>query len=428
MNIHHKTRSRPVEAARRLLQNGLIREVIETVESAGGEIRFVGGVVRDALLGQLPGELAEIDMASTLLPERATKALEGAGLHVIPTGVDYGTVTVRRRRSDAVGNHDGMLIELTTLRQDIETDGRHAKVRFGTDWHEDAKRRDFTINSMSLGRDGSLHDPFGGAADLRAGRVRFVGEAGQRIREDYLRILRFFRFYARFGKGLSPDREAMKAVAELAVGLEHISGERLAKEMLGIVRAGRVRALWYMMDAGVDCRIASGGFRRVSRRELGQLARFGTLPAFNLGFLLVTDDLDQVARHLKLSNADAEQVKLGSAIVDAGKFEAEEWEIFAWRQRKSLPGKPSGRDLASLYVANTVRNNETPHPAVVGKLRQWQPRACPVTGGDMLRRGYSSGKGLGIALGKLEDAWVDSGFKLGRDELLKQLDAMPVAD
>ena len=411
--------SQPEQVLAGLLGNALASMVMDAIEDAGGEARFVGGVVRDGLLGKSPSEPKDIDMASTLPPERAGRALEAAGLQVIPTGIEHGTVSVRRK-----GAGDAAIIELTTLREDIETDGRRAKVRFGSDWRKDAERRDFTINSMSLGRDGALFDPFEGVRDLMAGKVRFVGEPRLRIQEDYLRILRFFRFYARFGKGRRPDTEAMAAITELAVGLERISGERVAKEMLGILQTGKMRALWHMVHTRVDSQIAPTGFRPEWMGSLYQASGIETSPAFRLGFLVMPADVDHVIGRLRLSKREVKQVELGS--LDLRQWARAEdgaaaWRRFPWRADNPMPEGTSGNDLACLYVANSIRHGREADSGVVRELLDWTPPMFPVTGEDLLKRGVPAGKKLGDELRRLQGRWVDADFKPGRGDLLNEL-------
>ena len=421
MTAQADTGTSPGKDFKHLLENGLAREIIEAVGGAGGEARFVGGVVRDALLGTGRGDARDIDMATTLTPDRSTEVLEAAGLHVVPTGFEHGTVTVCRK---GAGSSD-TVVELTTLRLDVETDGRHAKVRFGADWKEDAARRDFTINCMSLDGGGNIYDPFEGEADLRSGRVRFVGDARGRIREDYLRILRFFRFHARFGKEGQTDREAMDAITELAEGLERISGERMAKETLGIMEAGSLPAIEAMVAAGVDRLISPTGFRLDGMGDLLQVENLETPPAFRLGFLLGGEATDAVAERLKLSKRDHRALVLGAA--DVGDIGAADnvsgiWRKLPWRKDNPVPKDIAGESLACIYAANSARHGRRIDPEVVSDLRQWEPPPLPVTGDDLLKRGVPAGEGLGAELGKLEAAWVESDFKLDRDALLVQLD------
>ena len=189
-----------------LLKQPPLRAVFDALDGEGRATRIVGGAVRDALLGR---DVTDADLATVLLPADVIARAEAAGLKTVPTGIEHGTVTVVS---------GGRPFEVTTLRRDIETDGRHAVVRYSTDWKEDASRRDFTMNALYCDMSGEVFDPLGGLADLRASRVRFIGRAEDRIREDYLRILRFFRFFAWYGEG-RPDPDGLRACARLKSGL-----------------------------------------------------------------------------------------------------------------------------------------------------------------------------------------------------------------
>ncbi len=209
---------------RAVLARPRLTTVLAALDAPGEETRLVGGAVRDALLGR---PVADIDLATTLLPEAVVARANAAGLKPVPTGIAHGTVTVVA---------EGEPFEVTTLREDIETDGRHAVVRFGRDFGHDAARRDFTVNALSVTPDAYVHDTVGGLADLAAARVRFIGEARQRIREDYLRVLRFFRFHARYGAG-DPDPEGLAASIEARDGLALLSRERVRGELLKLLVA-----------------------------------------------------------------------------------------------------------------------------------------------------------------------------------------------
>jgi poly(A) polymerase len=212
---------------------------MDLVWDALPEARMVGGAVRDMLVGC---PVADVDFASPLPPEVVMKRARAAGLKAVPTGLAHGTITVVAA---------GRGFEVTTLRRDVATDGRHAVVEFTDDWREDASRRDFTINAMSATRDGTVHDYFGGREDLAAGRVRFVGEAATRIREDYLRVLRFFRFFTRYGRG-EPDAAAVAAITALREGVKSLSAERVWSEIKLILKAADpVPALRLMAGTGV---------------------------------------------------------------------------------------------------------------------------------------------------------------------------------
>ena len=216
------------------------RAVTEALSAEGATVRFVGGCVRDAVLGR---DAKDVDIATPDPPETVIALLEAAGLKAVPTGIAHGTVT-------AVA--DGTPFEVTTLRHDVETDGRHAKVAFTDDWVADAARRDFTLNALYCDADGALYDPVGGIEDARRGRVRFVGDARARIEEDALRLLRFFRFHAHYGRG-EADATALAACRELAPLLANLSGERLRDETLKLLAAPEsAPVVALMIDMGVS--------------------------------------------------------------------------------------------------------------------------------------------------------------------------------
>src|SRR4029077_2464537 len=201
-----------------------LARLLDVLDAGGEEARVVGGAVRNALLG-IP--IGEIDIATTAVPDEVVRRAKNAGFKPVPTGIEHGTVTV------VIG---GRPFEVTTLREDVETFGRHANVRFGRDWKKDAERRDFSMNALSAGADGHVHDYVGGLADLKARRVRFIGEASKRIAEDYLRILRFFRFHAAYGHGL-PDAAGLAACIAARAGLGQLSRERVRMELLKLLLA-----------------------------------------------------------------------------------------------------------------------------------------------------------------------------------------------
>jgi len=269
-------------------------ETRAVLAALGGEGRFVGGCVRDTLLGRAVGD---IDIATPLTPDEVTRRLNAAGIKVAPTGLTHGTVT-------AVAS--GKPFEITTLRHDVETDGRHARVAFTDDWAEDAKRRDFTMNALFLEADGAVFDPMGGLGDLRAHRVRFVGDPMTRIREDVLRILRFYRFHAHYGAG-EPDPSARVACRALAHLLPNLSRERVAAELLKLLAAADpVPALRLMKEDGVLAQILPEAPR------LDQLAALIPLePApdsIRRLAALIGGGAEQLAERLRLSTADRERL------------------------------------------------------------------------------------------------------------------------
>ena len=269
------------------------------------ETRAVGGAVRNALLG-LP--VTEIDLATTAEPEQVMALAEEAGLKAVPTGIDHGTVTVIA---------DGLPFEVTTLRRDVETFGRHAKIAYTTSWEEDAKRRDFTLNALYADRDGKVFDPLGGYDDLAAGRVRFIGDAEARIKEDFLRILRFFRFHAYYGKG-DMDAAGLKAAVKLRAGIEQLSAERVAGELRRILVAPQAAcAVEALYDYGLLTGVL-GGVPRLGRFErlvaieaANALAPDASLRLAALA-VFVEEDVARLAERLRLSNAEQAVLALGA--------------------------------------------------------------------------------------------------------------------
>ena len=271
------------------------------MDALGPDARFVGGAVRNALLKR---EVSDVDIATPLTPDEVTKRLKKAGLGAVPTGIEHGTVT-------AISS--GTPFEVTTLRRDVATDGRRAVVAFTTDWKEDAARRDFTMNALYATADGEVIDLVGGVADLQAGRVRFVGDATMRIREDYLRILRLFRFHAWYGKG-EFDPEALRAAAAEKAGLTQLSGERVQKELLRLLEAENPGPVLRVMAAsGILGELLPGALMIARLEKLVAIdaeAFFTPDPMLRLAALLPSDAVaaDAAAKKLRLSNADVQRL------------------------------------------------------------------------------------------------------------------------
>ena len=255
------------------LREGALAKLLAVLDRDGEEARVVGGAVRNALLGEPPGDF---DIATTALPREVARRAAAAGFKPVPTGIDHGTITV------VIG---GRPFEVTTLREDVETDGRHAKVAFGRDWKRDAERRDFTMNALSVGRDGAIHDHVGGLADAAARRVRFIGDPAQRLAEDYLRILRFFRFHAAYGHG-APDPASLHACIAARAGLDTLSRERVRMEVMKLlVTPHAVATLAVMAETGLLGNVLAGvpllaSFANVVKLEaaLDACARSGATP------------------------------------------------------------------------------------------------------------------------------------------------------
>jgi tRNA nucleotidyltransferase/poly(A) polymerase len=371
------------------------------------ETRAVGGAVRNALLG-LP--VSEIDLATTAEPERVIALAEEAGLKAVPTGIDHGTVTVIA---------DGLPFEVTTLRRDVETFGRHAKIAYTTSWEEDAKRRDFTLNALYADRDGKVFDPLGGYDDLAAGRVRFIGDAEARIKEDFLRILRFFRFHAYYGKG-DMDAAGLKAAVKLRAGLEQLSAERVAGELRRILVAPQAaRAVDALYDYGLLTGVL-GGVPRLGRFErlvaIGAANALAPDASLRLAALavFVEEDVARLAERLRLSNAEQavlalaaekglvaglpEETAAKSALYRLGPSYRSAL-LLAWLDSDASPDDPEWRKALALPV-------------------RWQAPSFPIGGNDVMTFGELKGPEIGELLKVLEQDWIASGFALGRDELL----------
>lgn len=393
--------------------------VIAALTAEGAQVRFVGGCVRDAVIGR---PVQDIDIATHDPPERVMALLERARIEAIPTGLQHGTVTA------VVGSSH---FEVTTLRRDVESFGRHARVEFTDDWIADAARRDLTINALSCAPDGRLFDPFGGLADLEAGRVRFVGDAASRIREDVLRLLRFFRFYAHYGKP-PPDAEALEAARELAPLLPTLSGERVRGETLKLLAApdpAPVVAL--MRDQGVLVHFLAEG-RNVARLaamvQAEAAARHLLEPACDpvrrLAALLEGGiaAAEAVAERLRLSNAERSRLvaMVGgpwpvAAADDAARrrllyrLRPERFRdaaLYAWADTLSDPGGTGGR--AEDWID------------LLGFAAQDVP-AFPLRGRDALELGLAPGPRIGKLMDEVEAWWIDGDFRADRAACLDRL-------
>jgi poly(A) polymerase len=368
----------------------------EALMRALGEARFVGGAVRNALLGQA---VSDIDVATPLPPETVRSRLQAAGLKAVPTGIEHGTVT-------AVVN--GQPFEVTSLRADVETDGRHAVVRFTADWAEDAKRRDFTMNALYADTNGEVFDYVGGVADLEAGKVRFVGDAAARIREDYLRILRLFRFHAWYGRG--PIDPAARAAAEREKrGLARLSVERIAKELLKLLEADDpVPALAAMDETGVLGEILPGMVDLQRLKRLVAADQAGAWPSdaiLRLAALLPPDRAGAVAAGLKLSKVHA------GRLADLAGAE-------------TLPPCLDSPGVAKLLYQlgperfrDRVRLASADAPEAFGQWQRllagaehWQRPVFPLSGADVMAAGVPQGPAVGRVLAELETWWIESGF------------------
>ena len=389
------------------------RRVLAALAAGGRATRFVGGCVRDALLR--PGaDAADLDLATQEPPERVIALLQAEGLRFAPTGLKHGTVTAFAEERS---------FEITTLRRDVACDGRHAEVEFTCDFVADAARRDFTINTMSCDAAGRLHDPFAGRADLLAGRVRFVGEAARRIAEDHLRILRFFRFQARFGREPA-DAEALAACAAAADRLALLSGERVRQELFRILMTGRVLAALDLMAATgvlahlVPWPMAPGWLARLIEPwpEADPLLRLAALTRARLPGPAAIGPL---AAGLRLANAEAERLRhlLSEPLPDPSDTPQ------ACRRDLFRLGAELYADLVRLAVAAGQAEASAATTALQAAVT-WRPPSLPVTGADLLARGVPPGPGLGRLLAELRLAWEAADFALDRSACLALLDRL----
>jgi poly(A) polymerase len=398
-----------------LLDRPGVRQALAALDAPGAETRLVGGCVRDALLGT---PSADIDLATTLLPEAVIAAAgRRPGLKAVPTGIEHGTVTLV--------TDDGP-IEVTTLREDVETDGRHAIVRFGHDFARDAERRDFTVNALSLGRDGQLHDTVGGLPDLEAGRVRFIGDPATRIREDALRILRFFRFHARFGDG-PPDAEALAVCVAARDSLDRLSRERVRAEFLKLLAASGGAALVSTLSAtGLLLRITGG---------VGELGRLHRASAATLSPILRLAALAVGARH------DAERLRLRLRLSKSEHAQLTDYAnvLAELHDRAALDGAAvralaAQHGLAPLMDALAIVAGE-PRPALTGEARvvldalsgEGGSPVFPLAGADLVAAGIVPGPAIGRGLAAARKVWLERGCPTGAaaraDLLARALDS-----
>lgn len=380
--------------------NASSKRVLAAVAAAGGEARYVGGCVRDALLERPSGD---VDMACTLPPEQTMSALEQAGIKAIPTGIAHGTVT---------GISDSVPYELTTLRRDVACNGRHAEVAFTDDWREDAARRDFTMNALYADAEGNITDYFDGAADAKAGRVRFIGDAGQRIEEDALRILRFFRFFAHYGKW-PMDSAALAACENHAAMLEALSGERIQAEMHKLlVSPIAADVLEVMHERGILRPLG------ITHPHVTTLRKLDSQDAvLRLAALLRGDDVEAVVQRWKHSNEDKFRLRELRA-VDVQPMAT--WD--EWKQKKMLRRLGKSRFTDSVKLAMAEHSAERSRYTPLMELAQnWQIPQFPVSGQDLLLRGMPQGKELGEVLRELETRWESERYIPTKDELLAKL-------
>jgi poly(A) polymerase len=380
---------------------GPVPRLLALLDADGEEARVVGGAVRNTLLS-LP--VSDIDVATTALPDVVMRRAAAAGLHAVPTGIDHGTITVVV---------DERPLEVTTLRQDVETDGRHATVRFGRDWEEDAGRRDFTINALFVSRDGQVIDFTGGLEDIEARRVRFIGDPEKRIAEDYLRVLRFFRFHAAYGEGV-PDAPGLAACIRARDQLGQLSRERVRAELLKLLLARHaVPTLAVMSETGILIDVLAGvpwlssvsnlvkaeaqlGLDPDSTRRLGALA------------VRVREDGDRLREKLRLTNEETRRLRMM----------AENWwqmspEMGPVARRAVLYriGPEGYRDRVLLaFSRSEAKVDDEGWRDLIALPEHWTAPKFPIQAKHLMEKGIEKGPALGSILARAEEAWINSGF------------------
>jgi tRNA nucleotidyltransferase/poly(A) polymerase len=384
--------------------------VFACLNREGFEARAVGGAVRNALIGRA---VTEVDFATTAKPEEVVRLAAASGIKSVPTGITHGTVML-------VVNGTGF--EVTTLRRDVATDGRRAIVAFGGDWAEDARRRDFTINALYADASGKVHDPLGeGINDIEARRVRFIGSPDERIREDYLRILRFFRFSAEYAEG-EFDRQAIVACIRNREGLSRLSRERVRAEFLKLLIASRAReAIAIMDEIGLLQRVLGGVALRGRFERLCDLEAslgFPPDPIFRLAALsiFVEEDAPRLAERLRLSGKEAADLLALSARNPALSGSMDRGDLLAALYR--LGARIYLGRLLLAWAAEGASSEDAGWRHAASLAKGWARPRFPLSGGDLVALGWKPGPALGEKLKELEDLWIRQEFKSAREDLL----------
>ncbi|MCP8937001.1 CCA tRNA nucleotidyltransferase [Alsobacter sp. SYSU M60028] len=376
-----------------------VRAILALLDRDGEQARVVGGAVRNALLGLAPGD---IDIATTALPEEVTRRARAAGIRAVPTGIEHGTVTL------VIAHHP---FEVTTLREDVETDGRRAVVAFGRDFSHDARRRDFTMNALYARADGTVEDHIGGLADIEARRVRFIGDPETRIREDYLRILRLFRFHSHYGHG-EIDRPALTAAVRLRAGLSRLSAERIRNELLKLLvtrRAAETLAL-----------VAGSGFLDRILAGVGDAAALAALapheaahdPILRLAAVAVRtrEDAERLHARLRLSNAEGARLALVARLLE---HLHERFDGLDRARLRELAFRHGAQPVRDALTVEAARRRALPWPAALaeaaGALDEPLP-ASPFSGAAVMALGVPRGPRVGAVLERARTLWIAAGF------------------
>jgi tRNA nucleotidyltransferase/poly(A) polymerase len=387
-----------------------VRALLDCLNQDGFVTKIVGGAVRNTLMG-LP--VNDIDLATTARPTEVVEHAETFGLKVVPTGIDHGTVTVIVM---------GTPYEVTTLRRDVATDGRHAQVEFTTSWREDASRRDFTMNALYLDRDGTVTDYVGGIADIERGQVRFIGDPIARIREDYLRILRYFRMYGWYGRG-RPDPVSIQACTAERRGLSTLSSERVWSELKRLLAAPdpEKAMLWLRISDVLDIVLPENiGLEQLQNLVKAERQYRWSADAEQRLQAIVPDDVDvlePLVKRLGLSNAEQKRL-FGWATQDDCFSDQPTVDEFA--KRLYFANQDAVQDLLYQAVAEKIGADDDEPGRLLDLLVfavTWRKPDLPISGKDLLPLGIKEGPKMGVILNRLERRWVGNGFNISKEEL-----------
>ncbi|WP_296068756.1 CCA tRNA nucleotidyltransferase [uncultured Agrobacterium sp.] len=401
-----------------------LKRIFALLNADGGEVRIVGGAVRNALMG-LP--VADVDMATTLTPDVVVARARAASIKAVPTGIEHGTVTLVI---------DGEGFEVTTLRRDVETNGRHAQVAFGTDWQTDAERRDLTINALYADENGEIIDLINGLPDIETGTVRFIGDAATRISEDYLRILRFFRFFAHYGSG-RPDADGLRASARAKDKLATLSAERVWSEVKKLLSArDPSRALLWMRQSGVLSEILpeteKWGIDAIHGLVAAEQALgWAVEPMLRLAAIVPPDRerLAALSARLRLSKAEASYLS-NWASAPAADPDLKDTALDRLLYRQGVEGMKARLKLAlaaaraDIAAGDTAMQRVARFSTLLARAEKFQKPAFPLSGADVMAAGVEAGPKVGNVLKSLEEKWIDVNFSLDRAALTARLKDM----
>ncbi len=411
-------------AGRDWFEKPALKRIFALLNADGGEVRIVGGAVRNSLMEQ---PVVDVDMATTLTPDVVVERAKAAGIKAVPTGIEHGTVTLVI---------DGEGFEVTTLRRDVETNGRHAQVAFGTDWQTDAERRDLTINALYADEKGEIIDLIDGLPDIETGTVRFIGDAAMRISEDYLRILRFFRFFAHYGSG-RPDADGLRASARAKDKLGTLSAERVWSELKKLLSArDPSRALLWMRQSGVLAEILpeteKWGIDAIHGLVATEQALGWTVdPMLRLAAIVPPDRerLTALAGRLRLSKAEAAYLAhwASAPVIDP---EMKETALDRLLYRQGVDGVKTRLKLALASARADLSGGEAAMQKVarlstlLTRANKFHKPGFPLSGADVMAAGVESGPKVGEVLKSLEEKWIDVNFSLDRAALTARLKEM----